>query len=137
MLLPLTAISQRDFESRYLTVDAQALPALEDISNISLYNAPTLYSSKLKTFQMNAQNYRQQVDMMAVLNKQEEFVELTWKYAAPVKEKKFGFSVSVDGNNSWDGYNSSNGIRNMAFQDVRNYYWCAPSPSSSTAGKRN
>ena len=136
-MLPLMAISQNDFESRYLKIDAATLPAIEEISSITLYTGPNIYSTKLKTFQMNAQNYRQQVDMMAVMNRQSEYLDLEWEHAPKVRERKFGFSVSVDGNNSWDGFNAGNALRNPAYQEMRNFYWCAPTQSAITAGKRN
>lgn len=70
-LVPTAVFSQTDFNTRYFTITSESLPEIQDISTFKLYTAPFVKRS-IKDFQMNADNYRQTVDMTSVVN--EDFV---------------------------------------------------------------
>lgn len=112
-ILPLAASAQYDFENRFLRMEANALPEVESLSNISLYNGPsTSYSTKLKTFQMNARNYRQQVDMMAVVESQSSFIRQDYDLSF-LQDQFYGSSE--------EGYQSDGAtrVKNTVYQEVR------------------
>ena len=111
-LLPLSALGQYDFENRFLRMEANALPEIESISGISLYNGPaTTYSAKLKTFQMDARNYRQQVDMMAAVESQSSFKRQEYDLSF-LQEQFYGYSESYQ----TDGATS---VKNSVYQEMR------------------
>lgn len=134
-LLPLAAFGQYDFETRYFTIDAEALPQVEESSALTAnYNFTPSSRLTLSSFRMNASNYRKPVDMMTALNKQTEFIDKKFD-VAPLQQKTFGFSVSVSGSNSFDN-TSNTGIRNIAYKEMRSVYFCSPSGNYSAYGRR-
>jgi len=133
--IPFFASAQFDFETRYFTITADALPEIEELTSISLYKGPA-FSSKLPSFKMTRSNYWQPVDMSSAIEKTSEYVDSKIEIAPTIKSREFGFSFSVNGNNSFDN-TSSGGIKNIAYQEMRSLYFCTPTPSSSIAGRRN
>jgi hypothetical protein len=66
-MLPLALWSQTDFNTRYFTITAKSLPEVDALSSFDFNTTPFVKRS-LKEFQMNAENYRQSVDMASVVN---------------------------------------------------------------------
>lgn len=113
LFIPLTALGQYDFENRFLRVDADALPAIEAISSIGLYSGPgATYSTRLKTFQMNAQNYRQQVDMMSAVEQQNSFIKREYDLSY-LQQQFYGFES--------EGYQTDGAtrVKNEVYQEMR------------------
>ena len=113
LMLPMTALGQYDFENRFLRMEANALPAIESISSISLYSGgATNYSTRLKTFQMNAQNYRQPVDMMTAVEQQSSFIKQEYDLSY-LQQQFYGFES--------EGYQSDGAtrVKNEVYQEMR------------------
>lgn len=68
---------------------------------------------------MNAGNYRQPVDMMTALEGQQQFIDRKIEVTPEIKSRTFGFSVSVNGSNSFNNSTTSGGIRNRVYQAQR------------------
>ncbi|WP_339831832.1 hypothetical protein [uncultured Altibacter sp.] len=124
-LLPFLASAQYDFETRYFTITAESLPEIEDLTtaSFSLDNAPVL-STKLKTFQMNTENYRQPVDMITAIAENENFVQRKVD-TAPLLQKEFGFTVTGQGVYPAD---AASGVKNIAYKEVRGLDLLDPCP---------
>ena len=109
----MAAFGQYDFENRYLKLEANTLPAIESISSIGLYNGVgTSYSSKLKSFQMSAQNYRQPVDMMTAVEGQSSFIKQEYDLSY-LQQQFYGFET--------EGYQSDGAtrVKNEVYQEMR------------------
>lgn len=124
LFVPVLAIGQYDFENRFVKIDAISLPELDEISNIAFYKSSNIFTTKLRTFQMNASNYRQPVDMMTALEGQQQYVDTKFDATPEIKERTFGFSVSVNGSNSFDNTTTSGGLRNTVYQEMRPILFC-------------
>ena len=96
----------------------------DEISNIAFYKSSNIFTTKLRTFQMNASNYRQPVDMMTALEGQQQYVDTKFDATPEIKERTFGFSVSVNGSNSFDNTTTSGGLRNTVYQEMRPILFC-------------
>lgn len=117
-------MGQYDFENRFVKIEAISLPELDEISNIAFYKSSNIFTTKLRTFQMNASNYRQPVDMMTALEGQQQYVDTKFDVTPEIKERTFGFSVSVNGSNSFDNTTTSGGLRNTVYQEMRPILFC-------------
>ncbi|PQB04206.1 hypothetical protein [Aureitalea marina] len=112
-LLPLTGFGQYDFENRFLKLEANTLPAIESISSIGLYKGvASSYASRLKSFQMSAQNYRQPVDMMTALEGQSSFIKQDYDLSY-LQQQFYGFET--------EGYQSDGAtrVKNEVYQEMR------------------
>ena len=70
-ILPALCIGQYDFESRYFTIDAAALPSMPEITafNLDYNNSPKFQKKNIKDFnKVTPKNYWQAVDMTDALS---------------------------------------------------------------------
>lgn len=75
---------------------------------------------------VTVENYYQPVDMMTALDQQSSFLETPGVNIPSLNQKEFGFSFSVNGNNSRDG-TSNYGVRNTVYKEARSVFFCARS----------
>lgn len=124
VLCPWVGLAQYDFDSRYFTINAESLPEIEDLtsSSFTLNKAPLL-ATKLKTFQMNAENYRQPVDMAAVVNDNQKFIQRKVD-VLPLQLKALGIKP---GNGLYQSDGSS-GVKNIVYKEVRGLDILNPCP---------
>jgi hypothetical protein len=83
-----------DFETRYFTINAESLPAMEisDEYNFSIKKGPKTFADlPLPSSKITAQNYWQSVDMMAVITNEQTFVD-TKSQALSLNGIRYGFS---------------------------------------------
>lgn len=71
--IPLFAFGQGDFETRYFTISARTLPEVDVLSDFSFNQVPFVKRS-LDEFQMNENNFRSAVNMVAAIEKEESFL---------------------------------------------------------------
>jgi len=72
------AQAQYDIDTRYFTINAESLPAMElsDEFNFSLKKGPKMFSDlALPTSKITAENYWQSVNMMDVIENEKTFVD--------------------------------------------------------------
>jgi len=138
-LLPLLAVAQYDFDSRYFTINAASLPEApqfnqltqfsqipqlvklsdEKLSSFTLDNTPT-FAATLKSFKINASNYWQPVDMMGVVNTSKNYISTSLD-VAPLKSDNFCFSVYTADNASK--------VKNTVYTEVRGLDLLDPCPT--------
>lgn len=130
------AFGQHDFESRYFRIDATSLQELPEISALDLqFDTSTPFQKKsLSDFlKVTSHNYWEPVDMAQALAKDSSiYTDLPQINYQKIASKEYGFSVSVNGSNSFDGTNAQ-GINNIAYKEMRSVYFCAPSGNAPTA----
>ena len=119
--LPLVAIGQYDFETRYLKIDADVLPEVSGLTELPFGNN-AVFSNKLPTLQITPENYWQSVDMAAAVAQTQNYSNRQLSIPA-IKSRTFGFSVQMLDRNSFDG-TSNKGLRNIAYKEQRSYYFC-------------
>ena len=132
-LFPALAMGQYDFENRYFTLTDESLPEISafdiDFGEKSPFKKLSFYDYSKVT----VENYYQPVDMMAALDQQSSLLEAPGINIPALNQKEFGFSFSVNGNNSRDG-TTNYGVRNTVYREARSVYFCAP--SSNFAARR-
>ena len=132
-LFPALAMGQYDFENRYFTLTDESLPEISafdiDFGEKSPFKKLSFYDYSKVT----VENYYQPVDMMAALDQQSSLLEAPRINIPALNQKEFGFSFSVNGNNSRDG-TTNYGVRNTVYREARSVYFCAP--SSNFAARR-
>jgi len=136
VLLPALAVSQYDLETRYFSMSDESLPKTEELSAFDIDFGETRSFKKMHITDFNkvtSNNYWQAVDMMTALEDDSSYLQQPSVNLPKLNQKEFGFSVSVNGSNSFDG-TSSHGVRNTVYQESRSVYFCAP--SSFYAGRR-
>ena len=130
-LLPAMALGQYDFENRYFTISDESLPEISAFDIILNDKASFKKVSFQDYSKVTVSNYYQPVDMMTALQIESNLLASPGIDLPALNQKEFGFSFSVNGNNSRDGtidYNTSNfGIRNTVYREARSVYFCAPS----------
>ncbi|PKA84391.1 hypothetical protein ATE92_2579 [Ulvibacter sp. MAR_2010_11] len=124
LFLPVFAMAQYDFDTRYFTITAESLPEIEDLTapSFSLEKGPT-FSTKLKTFQMNVDNYRQPVDMATAVNDGDKYIQRNVD-VGPLQQKLLG-SVGVKPGYQTDGTTT---VKNIAYKEVRGLNLMDPCP---------
>ena len=126
-------MGQYDFENRYFTLTDESLPEISafdiDFGEKSPFKKLSFYDYSKVT----VENYYQPVDMMAALDQQSSLLEAPGINIPALNQKEFGFSFSVNGNNSRDG-TTNYGVRNTVYREARSVYFCAP--SSNFAARR-
>lgn len=126
LMAPLFAFSQYDFETRYFTITADALPDVEKETLVTFSQTPS-FTSKPNAFKMNRYNYRIPVDMSAVVAQNTEYVTPNTNIAPVIESKSYGFSVSVRGSNSFDGLSTRGSrVKNIVYQEMRGLFVCSP-----------
>ena len=135
-MLPIILLAQNDFDTRYFTINAESLPDVPKIEGFfvankdfkegsySLAGIPT-YANTLQSFQINADNYWQPVDIATVLNKKNGYVDT--KIDLPsIQQKQFG--VIFKGTNSTTEFSidSPNGVKNQVYKEQRAFYIYQP-----------
>lgn len=129
IFLPLVAIGQYDFESRYFTMNAESLPDTQELSTFDIDFGEKRNFKKMHITDFNkvtAKNYWLPVDMMTALEQESVLTSYPAVNLPALNQKEFGFSVSVNGSNSFDG-TSSHGVRNTVYKESRSVYFCGPS----------
>jgi len=129
IFIPIVAIGQFDFETRYFKIDAQSLPEMPEISTLDFdFGATPNFEKKHISdyLKVTAKNYWQPVDMASVLSKESEMTSLPSFNVPTINQREFGFSFSVNGSNSFDG-TTSYGIKNTVYKEMRSVYFCSPS----------
>ncbi len=124
LFFPLLASAQYDFDTRYYTITSESLPEIEELTSapFSLEKGPSI-TKKLKTFQMNAENYRQPVDMATAVNENQKFVQRKVDIA-PLQEQFFG----LRGGNKMYQADGATGVKNIAYKEVRGLNILDPCP---------
>ena len=124
-IIPLIANAQYDFDSRYFTMNAASLPEIESLTaaSFSLKKVPFL-SKKLKTFQMNSNNYRQPVEMAVVVSDNQKFMQREVDVRT-IEQQFFGFSTGGNFQYQADG---ATGVKNIVYKDVRGLDMLDPCP---------
>ena len=125
LCLPVVGLAQYDFETRYFTITADALPDVEAETLVAFTNTPS-FVSKFNAFKMNRTNYRVQVEMSQVVEKSQQYVSTRLELPSPVKTQRVGIGVTVRGSNSFDGLNVRSRVRNIAYQEMRGPFFCSP-----------
>lgn len=130
-LFPLVVGAQYDFDTRYFTINASSLPEIEDLSasSFSLEKEPFIMD-KLRTFQMNAENYRQPIDMVTAINDSQRFIERS-AYPASIQQQLYGFSVSAGAYQS-DGTTT---VKNIAYKEMRGLDFLDACPPFGICGR--
>lgn len=125
---PLVAVAQYDFEQNFVRMDANSLPVVDVLDNF-IQTSPSSFLTKTPSFRMNRFNYRRVVDMALVINSEEKsYLDLSSNQLVPqINQRKFGFSFSVGGRNSFDNINTNGGIENIAYKEMKPVFYCAPS----------
>lgn len=137
IFLPVLAIGQFDFETRYFTIDSESLADMSELSSLDMefVMKPSFQKRRISDFtRVTAKNYWQAVDMASVLEKESTKLDYSPINLPMLDQKEFGFSFSVNGSNSFDG-TSRYGIRNIAYKEMRSIYFC--SPSGNYPARRN
>jgi len=127
LLIPFSLLGQYDFETRYITINATSLPETEELGAL-YYNFSDTGFRKKTTFKellgITADNYWQAVDMMSALE-QKESGPVQPSINLPVfSQKEYGFSVSVNGSNSFNGTRSNGSVRNTVYREMRPAVYC-------------
>mgnify|MGYP001548615756 CR=1 FL=1 len=133
MLLPMLAIAQFDFETRYFTIDETSLPEapqfneLPDLRSLStkevsgsfiLDNIPT-FAGTLSSFKIDTSNYWEPVNMRDALNSSSNYMAPNYDVAA-LNAKTYGFtSYAADG---------STKVKNTVYTEVRGLDLLDPCP---------
>jgi hypothetical protein len=129
IFLPVLAIGQFDFETRYFTIDSESLPDMPELSTLDMdfEETPSFRRKRISDFtKVTAKNYWQAVDMASVLKKESTTLDYSPINLPVFNQKEFGFSFSVHGSNSFDG-TSRYGIKNKVYKDIRSIYFSSPS----------
>jgi len=102
-LFPLIASAQLDFESNKLKLDFVNLPEVESLMSTSLLPSNSGFSkkisSKLPSFKMNKNNYREPVSMYDAMAASENYVKSDIQISLDPKE------YGVYGNSSYNRWN--------------------------------
>lgn len=126
VLIPALSWAQYDFETRYFTMDAEALPEMSSF-NIDFGEKNVFQKIDIRNYnQVTVENYWQPVDMVSALEKDDSMLNAPNINVPGLQQRQFGFSVSVNGNNSQDG-SSSYGVKNTVYKESRGYFYCSPS----------
>ena len=123
------AMGQYDFESRYFTLTDESLPEISAFDIDFGEKTPFEKVSFLNYTKVTAENYYQPVDMMGALEQQNSLLEAPGVNIPKLNQKEFGFSFSVNGNNSRDG-TSNYGVRNTVYKEARSVFFCARSANA-------
>ena len=128
--LPTLMVAQYDFENRYFTIGEESLPEISAF-DVILNDKPSFKKVSFQDYgKVTVSNYYQPVDMMTALQVESNLLTSPGIDIPALNQKEFGFSFSVNGNNSRDGtinYNTSNtGLRNTVYREARSVYFCAP-----------
>lgn len=113
LLLPSIALAQYDFDTRYFTIEADALPDIESLTNFSLEKGPA-FSEKLPTFNlMTRTTFWQPVDMVGAIGESRKFISSKVEIN-PVNAKVYGL-------NGFSGYadDAASGVDNSVYKEVR------------------
>ena len=73
LFLPVTLFAQGDLETRYFTITSESLPTIDALSDFD-FNTQPFVKRSLDEFQMNSDNYRSAVNMVAAIEKEESFL---------------------------------------------------------------
>jgi hypothetical protein len=123
-------MGQYDFETRYFTMNAESLPNTQELSSFDIDFGEKHSFIKMHISDFNkvtANNYWLPVDMMGAIEGERLLTESPMVNLPKLNQKEFGFSVSVKGNNSFDGTSSNYGVQNTVYKESRSVYFCAPS----------
>ena len=122
-LLPVVAVSQYDFETRYFTIDASSLPEVDDLVSISLFKTPTPLNYKVPDFKVNENNYRTPVDMMTAISEKERFFNRKQEYDVSAIQSQYagigGTKVLSDGKTT---------VTNTVYKEARGLQLVDPCP---------
>ncbi|MDC8001602.1 hypothetical protein POV26_11180 [Aequorivita todarodis] len=118
LLFPLMASAQLDFESNKFKLDYVKLPEIESLMSTSLLSNSDFFkknSTKLPSFKMDKNNYREPVSMYDAM-------------AASQNYSKSNIQISLDpteygvyGGNSSYSVDGSTAVRNIAYKESRGY----------------
>ncbi|MBL4662542.1 MAG: hypothetical protein JKY22_03040 [Flavobacteriaceae bacterium] len=136
LLLPALVMGQYDFETRYFTMTDESLP---EISSFDINFGENLTFEKVSFYnysKVTVKNYYQPVDMMSALETQTSLLEAPNVNIPKLNQKEFGFSFSVNGNNSREG-TLNYGIRNNVYKESRSVFFCAPSSNYYPTKRRS
>ena len=129
LLLPLLAMGQYDFETRYFKMNSESLPNTQELSSFDIDFGEKRSFIKMHISDFNkvtANNYWLPVDMMTALEGESILTASPAVDLPKLNQKEFGFSVSVKGSNSYDG-TSSYGVQNTVYKESRSVFFCGPS----------
>lgn len=110
-------------------MDAQSLPDTQELSTFDIDFGEKRSFKKMHITDFNkvtVKNYWQPVDMMTALEQESVLTSYPAVNLPTLNQKEFGFSVSVNGSNSFDG-TSSYGVQNTVYKESRSVYFCSPS----------
>ena len=107
MLFPALAVAQYDFDTRYFTMDATALPEIESLTTFSLATT-SKFSKKLPTFKMSRENYQQPVNMFEAVTSQQQYVNSELQIMLDAKEYGSG-GYQTDGTTT---------VTNLAYKEA-------------------
>ena len=113
LITPALVVAQYDFDTRYFTIKADALPDVESLANFSLEKGP-VFSEKLPTFNlMTRTNFWQPVDMVGAIGEARKFISSNVAIT-PLNAKVYGFS-------GFSGYkdDAASGVDNSVYKEVR------------------
>ncbi|MEL6810949.1 MAG: hypothetical protein AAFP76_06400 [Bacteroidota bacterium] len=132
LLFPALAFGQRDFETRYFTIDAESLPDTQELSSFDIDFGETRSFEKKHITDFNkvtVKNYWQPVDMTTAMENEAASFSGPTIDLPKLKQKQFGFSVTMLDRNSFDGTQPSRyGVRNTVYKEQRGYYFCGIGP---------
>ena len=131
--LPLIAVAQFDFDSRYFTIDETSLPEAPQFQESSLNvigvenkvtgsftldNTPT-FAATMSSIKISSTNYWEPVDMMSVVSATQNYIDTNFD-VAPLRAKAYGnYSYSADG---------ASKVKNAVYMEVRGLDLLAPCP---------
>lgn len=124
-LFPALVFGQYDFETRYFTMDAKALPEVPEISSFQLnWKAPAAFEiKKFSDFnQVTSNNYWEAVDMAAALAEKESYKK------AEVKVKALQQKFSPYGGTAQYERDGSTKVRNTVYKEQRGLDLIDPCP---------
>lgn len=125
LLFPVSLWGQYDFETRYFSINATALPEIPEVGEFTLRNASTdapLIKNLSDFNQINAKNYWQPVDMAGAMAEEEKLKDNG--YDTQSLQEKFNKSYGV-GQYPQDG---STKVTNRVYKEQRGLDFLDPCP---------
>ncbi|CAM3384983.1 hypothetical protein [Aequorivita lipolytica] len=118
IIFPLITSAQLDFETNKYKLDFVKLPEIESLMSTSLPSNSDFsrkISSKLPSFKMNKNNYREPVSMYEAMAATENYVQSNIRISLDPKE------YGVYGGNSSYSTDGSTQVRNIVYKESRGF----------------
>lgn len=131
LIAPFICFGQFDFETRYFKIDAEALPAMQEITvfNLDYSNSPNFQKKNIKDFnKVTPKNYWQAVDMTDALSEIMSYEETDFNVAQIQSQ----FSAYNGTRYAADGATK---VTNTVYKEQRGLDFLDPCPPFGVCGR--